>query len=63
MKFKISQLGNRICIKTLKPGYTKVTYMRTQDAKKTLMNIHKYGWEVQQGGNITNKEIKQLIQT
>lgn len=44
MKFEVSKLGNRICIKTIKDTYCKVTYLDFIQAKKTIQNIKKNGW-------------------
>ena len=52
MKFEVSKIGNRICIKTIKEPYSKVTYLKFDHAKKTIQNIKKNGWTI-----IYNQEI------
>lgn len=56
MKFKVSLLGNRVCIKTQKRTYCKVTYLTVEDARKTIKNIINNGWTID-----FNKETIDLI--
>ena len=63
MKFEIYEIGNRIAIKTIRKTYSKVTHLKIEEAKKTLININKNGWKIQTTGEIQNKELKNLITT
>lgn len=62
MNFEVYEIGNRIAIKTLKEPYQKITHLRYEEAKKTIQKIHQNGWTIHKGGEIQNKEIKELIQ-
>ena len=62
MKFEAYEIGNRVAIKTIKRTYSKVTHFRIEEAKKTIKNIRKNGWQVQINGQMTNKELIDLIQ-
>ena len=61
IKFEAYTIGNRIAIKTIRKTYSKVTHLRIEEAKKTITNIKKNGWEIQTKGIIENKELRELI--
>ena len=46
MKFEISKLGNRICIKTIKKVYSKVTYFTVKEAKRIIKKLIEKNFEV-----------------
>lgn len=46
MEFEISKLGNRICIKTIKQTYCKVTYFTIEEAKRIINNLKKKNFKI-----------------
>ena len=46
MKFEISKLGNRICIKTVKRTYNKVSYVKENKAKEIIKKLNKNNFEI-----------------
>ena len=46
MKFEISKLGNRICIKTMKRTYNKVSYVKENKAKEIIKKLKKNNFEI-----------------
>ena len=57
MKFEITSLGNRVCIKTIKKTYCKVTYLTVEEAKRTLKKINENGWEIK----VKDNSIKTIL--
>ena len=62
MKFEISELGNRIIVKTIKEnGFKKITPLEYEKAIKTIINLQNGGFEVIIEENIKDYRIKCLM--
>lgn len=62
MNFEVSELGNRIIIKTKKNNnITKITPLVYKKALITIMNLQDKGHEVSMSGDITDYRIKSLF--
>lgn len=62
MKFEISELGNRIIIKTRKQGQiTKITPLTHKKALKTILNLQKTTHEITTKGKISDHRITTII--
>ena len=46
MEFEISKLGNRICIKTIKETYCKITFFTVEEAKRIINNLIKKNFKI-----------------
>ena len=46
MEFEISKLGNRICIKTIKETYCKITFFTVEEAKRIINNLIKKNFRI-----------------
>lgn len=62
MKFEISELGNRIIIKTKKQGQiTKITPLTHKKALKTILNLQETGQKVTLAQQTQNYTINSLF--
>ena len=62
MKFEISELGNRVIIKTLKKNeVTKITPLVYENALKTIMKLKKNDCKIELNGEMSDYRIKSLF--
>ena len=62
MKFKVSELGNRIIIKTIKDnGLNKITPLEYKKAVRTIINLQDRGFEIIIEESVKDYRIKYLI--
>lgn len=62
MKFEISELGNRVIIKTLKKEeVTKITPLVYENALRTIMKLKKNDCQIKLNGEMSDYRIKSLF--
>lgn len=62
MRFEISELGNRVIIKTLKKEeVTKITPLVYENALKTIMKLKKNDYQIKLNGEMSDYRIKSLF--